>query len=177
MNLIELTDGVYTADEQVITCDEQILPFLREQCLSAPKRRARFCAHSNNNRQVHEMIIALADDSYIRPHRHLDKSESFHVIEGTADVILFDDSGLVQRVIPMSPAQTGHAFYYRIESPIFHTVVVTSETFVFHETTPGPFRQDASEYAAWAPDEQDRKAGLDFLRQRKMLFQSVGATQ
>lgn len=36
------------------------------------------------------MLIVMAKGSYIRPHKHKNKSESFHIIEGLLDVIVFD---------------------------------------------------------------------------------------
>ena len=42
---------------------------------------------------VQEMVIAFYKDSYVRPHRHIGTSESFHVAEGEIDVIFFDEVG------------------------------------------------------------------------------------
>ena len=55
--------------------------------------RARVCTHMDNRSAVQEMLIAFMKDSYVRPHRHLGKSESFYVIEGELSVIFFDENG------------------------------------------------------------------------------------
>ena len=45
------------------------------------------------------MFIALSDETYIRPHKHLNKSESLHVLEGSADVVFFDEKGKITKII------------------------------------------------------------------------------
>ena len=57
----------------------------------------RLCAHPAVDDRLHEMVIAMARETYVRPHKHVNKSESVHVIEGLADAVLFDDAGNVGR--------------------------------------------------------------------------------
>ena len=55
--------------------------------------RARICTHTSDKSPVQEMVIAFTRETYVHPHRHIEKSESFHVIEGELAVVFFDDSG------------------------------------------------------------------------------------
>jgi cupin fold WbuC family metalloprotein len=121
----------------------------------SPRRRARFCAHTQRNDLLHEMLICLARDTYVRPHRHPGKSESFHIIRGELDVVLFHDDGAIREIIRMGPYSSGLAFFYRLSEPCYHTVVVKSEQVLFHETTNGPFDPAETDYAPWAPPEGD----------------------
>jgi cupin fold WbuC family metalloprotein len=106
------------------------------------------------------MFIVLAADTYVRPHRHLGKSESFHVIRGRGRVLLFDEDGSINRVICLAEPGRGEAFYYRLAEPRFHTVLVDESPFVIHETTTGPFRAGDAEQAAWAPAPDDDSAKI-----------------
>lgn len=128
---------------------------LKKMAADSSRRRVRICAHPENGDPLHEMIIVLMADSYIPPHRHLDKSESFHIIEGEQDVIIFTDDGEISQVIPMGSPETGKAFYYRLSSAKYHTVLARTGTVIFHETTNGPFDADDTDYAPWAPAEGD----------------------
>ena len=119
----------------------------------SPRKRARLCAHPTPTDALHEMLICLARGTYVRPHRHAGKSESFHIIEGELDVVLFDDAGAVCEVIPMGPYPSGQAFFYRLMEPCFHTVLVKTPHALFHETTNGPFDPADTEFAEWAPPE------------------------
>ena len=120
-----------------------------------PPRRARLCLHHDPRDKVQEMVIAFSRNPYVRPHRHVNKRESFHVIEGEMAVVFFDDSGRVTRHIRMGPLGSGHAFLYRSSSSLWHTVVPLSEFVIIHETTNGPFVREETEFATWGPDESD----------------------
>ena len=58
-----------------------------------PRNRIRYCAHASPSDVVHEMFIVHPRGAYVRPHKHLDKSESMMIIEGEADYVMFDSKG------------------------------------------------------------------------------------
>lgn len=140
------------------------LAALRAAAVAAPRRRARICAHRAPEDGLHEMIIALDRASYVRPHRHMGRSESFHAVAGEATVLLFDADGRLTEAVPLGPPGAGRAFFLRIGELAFHAVVVESEAFVFQETTSGPFDPRTTEAAPWAPADEDPAAGLAWLR-------------
>lgn len=153
------TDGLLVKSGDVLICTDEIVSLgrasisrLKRMADESPKHRARICAHKDNSAAIHEMIIVINRESYISPHRHAKKCESFHLVEGDADIVVFDDSGEIQKVIRFSK---DHAFYYRLDTERFHTIVVRSESIVFHEVTNGPFVPGATEYAKFAPSEGD----------------------
>jgi cupin fold WbuC family metalloprotein len=84
------------------------------------------------------------------------------VIEGRCDVVLFDDEGGIAEVIRLGEVNSGLPFYYRIASPIFHTLIIRTPFFVIHETTNGPFVPEETVFASWAPAESDAAAAREF---------------
>jgi cupin fold WbuC family metalloprotein len=66
-------------------------------------------------------------------------------------------------VISMGDYASGKTFYYRMATPIFHTLIIRSEILVFHETTNGPFDKTASLFAPWAPQDDDMNSVADFM--------------
>ena len=145
------------------------IEFLKERVKAAPRGRVRLCAHRSNDDLLHEMIIVLSGQTYIRPHKHLQKSESFHVIEGTVDVVALDDVGKILEVIQLGALTSDRQFYYRISQPTYHTLLIRSDLLVIHETTNGPFKQGDAVFAPWAPEEGN-PAATQYLKQ---LDQSV----
>jgi len=113
------------------------------------------CTHRNTEDLLHEMFIVHTRDAYIRPHKHLGKPESFHIIEGTVDVFVFEEDGRVREVIKMGEYLSGRPFYYRINDPLYHTLIIRSDVLVFHETTSGPFNRADAIFAPWAPEESN----------------------
>ena len=130
---------------------------------SNSKRRARINAHPSKDSDVHEMIIAFLKDSYIPPHRHHNKTESFHIIKGRLDVIFFDEDGHNKNRVELGDYTSGKPFYFRSTNRDWHTVLIKSDYVVIHETTEGPFDPNESEYASWAPKESETLAVKNFL--------------
>ena len=69
------------------------------KALGNTRERVRLCTHQSVEDAVHEMLIVHIKGTYIRPHKHPNKSESFHIIEGNLDVVVFDDAGDLLEVI------------------------------------------------------------------------------
>ena len=78
-------------NQDTIYIDKKKLEELKILAQNDPNKRARICLHKNDEEMVQEMIIAFCKDSYIRPHRHIDKSESYHIIEGRIEIIFYND--------------------------------------------------------------------------------------
>jgi len=157
-----------------VTSDD--IHWLKNKAGQNERKRIRLCAHRNIEDSVHEMLIIHTRDTYIRPHKHLGKSESFHIVEGIADVILFDDLGNVSNLIKMGKYGTGLIFYYRISIPVYHTLLIHSDMLVFHETTSGPFNRVDTIFAAWTPDEDDKekyKSYMSHLSSRADLYHEL----
>lgn len=142
-------------DESVIRVGHQDIEWLKQESDKNARKRIRLCTHISIEDPVHEMLIVHAKNTYVRPHKHLNKTESFHIVDGLVDIVLYTDDGLINEVIPMGDYGTGRNFYYRLSEPIFHTMVIVSDHLVFHETTCGPFRASDTMFAPWAPDESD----------------------
>jgi len=126
----------------------------KNMALINPRKRIRYNAHLGMENPIHEMLIVHTKGTYVPPHRHSTKTESFHIIEGELTVFLFDDTGKVYNIIPMGEYASERSFFYRVEKNIWHCLMVESEFIVFHETTNGPFDVKAIEFAPWAPQHE-----------------------
>jgi cupin fold WbuC family metalloprotein len=155
MNYRAVNDEVFVATGGVVRVTAADVATVKAKGTTNARRRARLCAHPDPDDALHEMLIVLDRGTYVRPHRHAGKSESFHVIEGELDVVLFTANGVVCDVVRMGPYGSGRAFYYRLMEPCYHTVLVGTPHALFHETTNGPFRRDDTEFAPWSPAEDE----------------------
>lgn len=162
MKKIESAEVIYAGDG-IVTVDARAVGELKLGAARNPRRRIRLCAHSGVDDRLHEMLIVHERGCYVRPHKHIAKSESFHVIEGDVDVVIFDDAGAVTEVIRMGSFASGRPFFYRLADPLFHTLLIRSAVLVFHETTTGPFRREETMFAPWAPDESSPEAVTRFV--------------
>lgn len=153
--LEKINDEVFYATGEIVRLDARAVDFVRAQATRNARGRARICTHRNADEPLHEMLIAVASSSYIRPHRHHGKSESFHLVDGEADVVVLNDDGEIEDVVELGPAGN---FYYRLDAPRYHTLVLHSPVLVIHEITNGPFTPGASDSAPFAPAEGESGA-------------------
>ena len=143
---------------------------LKAAAAAEPLRRARINLHPASTDRLHEMIIAFWNDSFVAPHRHLDKSESFHVIEGEVDVLFFSDEGAVTRVLSLAAPGGPKPFAYRLNGKAWHSVIPRSPQVVLHETTNGPFVRGAVDLPTWAPTFTEAAAGRRWLEAKLAEF-------
>jgi cupin fold WbuC family metalloprotein len=164
MNLRKVNQEVFIAEDPIVRLGDQEIAFLKRQAQESPRKRARVCAHKTNDDALHEMVIAISAASYIHPHRHLDKSESFHIVEGEVDVAVFDQAGVIVDVIELGPPGSGRYFYYRLSESAFHTLLIRTDFLVVHEVTNGPFAPDRTVLAPFAPPEDQADEAHDYMR-------------
>jgi cupin fold WbuC family metalloprotein len=162
-----INDEVLIAETPIVQVSRQQMDHLKAQAMRNPRHRVRLCAHKDSQDRLHEMLIVLTKEVYIRPHKHLQKAESFHVIEGSAVVVFFDDQGGIEEVIRIGDFASGKQFYFRNDDPRYHTQLITSDFLVFHETTNGPFNRADTIFAPWAPEEADVAGCRAYIDQLK----------
>lgn len=157
MNFVRQSAEVYQSEGPVVAIGAGDVATLQSAVASSPRGRVRINVHPGVADALHEMFIAIKADSYIHPHKHLGKSESFHLVHGAVDVVIFDDEGEIRQIVALA-ASGGKPFYYRLSAPLFHTLLVRSDLLIMHETTNGPFRANETVLASFAPAEGDAAA-------------------
>jgi cupin fold WbuC family metalloprotein len=153
LNLRKVNDEVFIAQDPIVKIGPIEIAFVKAQAAGNGRQRARICAHKTNDDTLHEMLIAITAQSYIHPHKHIGKSESFHIIEGAVDVVVFDDNGSITEIIELGDPTSGRFLYYRLGQSAFHTLLLKTDFLVVHEATNGPFLQEKTVLAPWAPAE------------------------
>ncbi|MFT5317508.1 MAG: cupin fold WbuC family metalloprotein, partial [Chlamydiales bacterium] len=73
-------------EEVLYTCDpitsitSKDISILKEKAATNPGKRLRLCAHLSTEDAFHNMLIVLVKGCFIRPHKHKNRAESFHII-------------------------------------------------------------------------------------------------
>nr|WP_306228880.1 WbuC family cupin fold metalloprotein [Aurantimonas sp. CSK15Z-1] len=161
--MTEVAPGIFYGREPLVVADDRLVGFLKAQARANAVRRARLCAHPAADAFQHDMLIVSHRDTYVAPHRHRSKSESFVVIEGEAEVFVFEEDGSVSERFVMGAAASGLPFFYRMPTGRYHSLLIRSELLVFVESTIGPFVKSDMEEAPWAPPASDAAAGRAYL--------------
>lgn len=156
-------EEVLYADAPLSTLGRDDIEWLKARAAKTARQRIRICSHRDSGDLLHEMLIVHTRNTYVRPHKHVGKDESFHVISGEVNVVLFEEDGAVRRAIRMGDYTTGKPFYYRLNESCYHTLIIRSDVLVFHEVTTGPFRREDTVFAPWSPEEGQTDLRRDFL--------------
>jgi cupin fold WbuC family metalloprotein len=170
---VESDEVLYTLDA-VTKVGKDDIQSLKSRALGNVRERARLCTHLSVDDSVHEMLIVHTRGTYIPPHKHLGKSESFHIVEGRLDIVIFDDAGNVVEIVEMGEYASGATFFWRISESSYHSVIPRTDIVVFHETTKGPFKREDFVHAPWAPKEDEEAAVRRYIAQ---LEHAIGASQ
>lgn len=165
MHVRKESEEVLYASDSIVRITDKDVNLLKQKASFNSRERIRLCSHSDYTDQLHEMIIIHSNDVYVPPHKHPGKSESIHIIEGVADLILFYDDGSIYDVLSLGDYRSKRVFYCRMNDSLYHTLLIRSKTFVFHEITNGPFQKGATQFAPWSPDISDVESCMKYLKE------------
>jgi cupin fold WbuC family metalloprotein len=151
-----------TADPFIIVYDELIMRTV-ERARRAPQRRSRVLLHPDSDDSLHEMLIALPEESCDVPHINFKSGKSFHVVHGAMAVMLFSDDGTQLTVCRLEAGTSDVGRMVRLNRPYWHTIIPLSDYVVFIETIIGPF--EGNRFADWAPEVTDQELWNTFSDQ------------
>jgi len=108
---------------------------------------------------LHEMLIVLTAATYVRPHRHHKKSESFMSVEGALSVVVLDDGWAGARAHPAGRVRLGEAILLPLaEAGLPHDH--GRDALGRHsETDHGPFDRADRSTRSGRPSEEEEEAG------------------
>ena len=166
------SDEVLYAEDPIVSVTHGDLEWLKQKAGLNSRQRIRLCSHPVLTDKLHEMLIVHRKNVCVPPHKHPGKSESIHIIEGLVDVVAFNDDGSIFQVLPLGEYGSGRIFYCRMNTSVYHTLLIHSEILVFHEITNGPFQKGDTQFAPWSPDISDAKSCKRYLKQLDELVTS-----
>jgi len=158
------SEEVYHAKLDIFGLSKADIGELMSLARTNERAKVRFCTHHSRSDEVHQMFIVHPADIYVRPHKHIGKSESMLVIEGIADYITFDEYGKVKDVVQMGDYVSGNTFYHTVGPEVFHTLRIRSDWFVFLEVTKGPFIESDTIFGEWSPDGTDLLVSNQYIQ-------------
>ncbi len=138
-NIIKNSASFTFRENDYITLEKFNLEILKKAVYESELKRFRYCLHYSEKDLIQEMIIGLKKGTEIAIHKHKNKSESFHLIEGVVDVIIYDNNKNETDRTRLGDLKSGYPFIYRLSDNILHSIDVISDYAVIHEITNGPF--------------------------------------
>lgn len=134
--------------------DQSVLDQLSLEAATSPRLRKNLNMHDDYADVCQRLFNAMEPGTYIRPHRHVDpaKAECFIAVRGRMALIVFDDHGAIEQVVPFGDGCNVKA----IELPAgqWHSLLALEPNSIFFETKPGPYAPlSDKDFAPWSPPE------------------------
>jgi len=160
----------FFCQKKPVRVDGDLIQELKNVSARLDGKNLRLCLHESPDAAFHEMIILEHRSNYYRPHKHLVKGESYHIMEGSQGVFIFDEDGAVLDACVLEPQ--GNCIY-RVGPNMYHAVMPLTDLIIYHESKPGPFvREGDSVFPYWAPDGTDLQQAAKFIDQLKQRLGS-----
>jgi len=141
----------------MIKITNQLIDSVIEQARTSPRKRMNFNFHADLSDPVQRLLNALEPWTYIRPHKHTTKEESFVFLRGTILAVVFNDDGTIRDHAILS--QSGGILGIEFEENSFHMLTSLETGSAVFEIKEGPFvPHTEGSSAPWAPVEGSAEA-------------------
>lgn len=142
---------------------EELLDTVTAQAKENPRLRMNYNLHTTMDAPVHRMLNALEPGTYLPPHRHTDKEETYLVLRGSMLVFFYDEEGNVtdKAFLGSNKGNLG----LEIPPGTWHSIVVLESGTIIFEIKKGPYQPVSPEdLASWAPVSSDEEGIKDFMK-------------
>ena len=127
------------------------------QARTSPRLRMNYNFHPELTDPVQRLLNALEPWTYIRPHKHTTKEESFVLLRGTILAVVFNDDGTIRDHAILSAASG--ILGIEFEENSFHMLTSLETGSAVFEIKEGPFvPHTEGSSAPWAPQEGTSEA-------------------
>jgi len=152
----------------MIIITNELLDEVTQKAKSSSRLRMNYNFHEELSDPVQRLLNALEPWTYIRPHKHQHKEESFTLLRGKILAVTFHDDGSIKDHCVLDAGKGN--FGIEFEEDTFHMLTSLQSGSVVYEIKEGPFiPHSADNSAAWAPVEGSDEARA-FL---KSIFQTL----
>lgn len=142
---------------------EELLDAVTSQAKENSRLRMNYNFHAEMDAPIHRLLNALEPGTYLPPHRHRDKEETYLVLRGSLLACFYDEAGNVTERALLNPSEGK----YGLEIPpcTWHSIVALESGTVIFEIKKGPYSPLSPEdLASWAPAASDVEGAKAFMK-------------
>jgi len=141
----------------MIKINTELIDKVIEQARTSPRLRMNYNFHPELSDPVQRLLNALEPWTYIRPHKHTTKEESFVLLRGTILAVSFNDDGTIRDHAVLS--QATRILGIEFEENCFHMLTSLETGSAVFEIKEGPFvPHTEGSSASWSPKEGSPEA-------------------
>jgi len=141
-NLIKKNERVFYVRENPSAISMQQMYLLKELAALREIPVFRCCLHTDDQCDIHEMLMMHTQPVHIGPLKQKKTSLSYHMIDGVADVYLYNNSGEKRGITRIDSRDHFSARTIRLKAYEFRSMQTLSPHAIFIEVASGPFKDD-----------------------------------
>ena len=123
---------------------EELLDGVTHDAQENSRLRMNYNFHESLDAPIHRLLNALEPGTYLPPHRHVDKEETYIVLRGSLIAFFYDDMGNVTEKVNLNPS---------------------AGMYVIFEIKSGPYKPlPPEDVAPWAPAPSDVEGAIIFMK-------------
>ncbi len=108
---------------------------------------ARVCLHANYKDPLQDMVLIQHSKNFYPPHKHANRYDTYHVLEGCLGVVIFDNNGKVTKIYKLKKN-----FFYKTPKNKYHLTLPLTTRVIYHEYRSGSFdRKTNCIFPSWTP--------------------------
>lgn len=117
---------------------EELLDSVSHEARESSRLRMNYNFHESLDAPIHRLLNALEPGTYLPPHRHTDKEETYVVLRGSLLTFFYDDLGNVMEKVNLNLS----AGVYGVEIPsgTWHSIIALEPGTVIFEIKSGPYK-------------------------------------
>ncbi|WP_299088249.1 WbuC family cupin fold metalloprotein [uncultured Bacteroides sp.] len=142
---------------------EELLDSVSHEARESSRLRMNYNFHESLDAPIQRLLNALEPGTYLPPHRHTDKEETYVVLRGSLLTFFYDDLGNVIEKVNLNPS----AGVYGVEIPsgTWHSIIALEPGTVIFEIKSGPYKPlPPEDIAPWAPAPSDLEGAAVFMK-------------
>lgn len=142
---------------------DELLDSVTHEAQENPRLRMNYNFHTSLDAPIHRLLNALEPGTYLPPHRHADKEETYLVLRGSLLAFFYDDLGNVTEKVNLNPS----AGVYGLEIPsgTWHSIIALESGTVIFEIKSGPYQPlPLEDIASWAPAPSDLEGAAIYMK-------------
>ncbi|MDY5238499.1 WbuC family cupin fold metalloprotein [Bacteroides helcogenes] len=142
---------------------EELLDSVTRQAKESPRLRMNYNFHTTMDAPIHRLLNALEPGTYLPPHRHTDKEETYLVLRGSLLVFFYDEEGNAIEKAHLNPVEGK----YGLEIPPYtwHSIIALESGTAIFEIKKGPYQPlSPQDLASWAPVASDKEGVEAFMK-------------
>jgi cupin fold WbuC family metalloprotein len=153
----------------MVKINAELLDEVSAKARLSPRLRMNYNIHPELSDPVQRLLNALEPWTYIRPHKHAGKEESFVLLRGTVLGVSFNNDGSIRDHFILNAASGNLGLEF--EEDTYHMLTSLESGSIVYEIKEGPYIAHSEDTSApWSPKEGTSE-GKEFLDK---VFKELG---